>query len=130
MKHKVMTVIVSLMMMTMATGCREADRVSHSMNISADNFNITRKITVFNTRTDTILFEMTGLMSIGNTETNELKVIVEVAENQYKKHYIYLSQDTTYVVEDVSGSYEDKYYYKLNINPLLAVPLIEPVFEE
>lgn len=68
---------------------------------------------------------MTGLMSIGNNISNELVVTVEVEEGKYKKHYIYLSDDVTYVVEDVSGAYVDKYYYELNINPKVIAPLMK-----
>ena len=45
-----------------ATGCTEADQVSTNISQEADNFNVTRKLTVLNARTDTILLELVSVM--------------------------------------------------------------------
>lgn len=111
-------------------GCSEADRVNQNLNLAADNFNITRQITVFNTRTDTVLFQMTGLMSLSNNGADELVVTVETGPNTYKKHFIYLGHDVTYIMEDVTGAYADKYFYELNVNPLLWAPFVKPVYQD
>jgi hypothetical protein len=66
---------------------------------------------------------MTGLMALHNTESNELEVIVETGAGVYKKHFIYLSDDTTYIVEDVTGAFVDKYHYELNILPEMIIPV-------
>ena len=68
------------------TGCMgtEVDQVSHNISQEADNFNITRKITVVNIRTDNVLFEMIGTFSIQNNNADELEVICEVEEGVYK----------------------------------------------
>lgn len=101
------------------TGCMgtEVDQVSHNISQEADNFNITRKITVVNIRTDNVLFEMIGTFSIQNNNADELEVICEVEEGVYKKHFIYLNEWTSYVIEDISGANIDKYHYELNILP-------------
>ena len=97
--------------------CREADRVSYNLSQDADNFNVERQITVFNTRTDTVLFQMTGVFSLQNSANHELEVICEVKPGEYRKHFIYLSQDTTYVVEDLGGANVSQYRYELNFLP-------------
>lgn len=101
------------------TGCMgtEVDQVSHNISQEADNFNITRKITVVNIRTDNVLFEMIGTFSIQNNNADELEIICEVEEGVYKKHFIYLNEWTSYVIEDISGANVDKYHYELNILP-------------
>ena len=93
-----------------ATGCTEADQ-------EADNFNVTRKLTVLNARTDTILLELTGTFALKNNSSNELEVIIETAEGKYQKDYVYLNDYTMYVVEDISGSDVDKYHYEINFLP-------------
>lgn len=101
------------------TGCMgtEVNQVSHNISQEADNFNITRKITVVNIRTDNVLFEMIGTFSIQNNNADELEIICEVEEGVYKKHFIYLNEWTSYVIEDISGANVDKYHYELNILP-------------
>lgn len=106
----------------MLTGCREADKVSKNLGLEADNFNITRRIVVYNARTDKVVFELIGNFSLQNNSNNELEVICEVGNNTYKKHFIYLNEYTLYVVEDVSGAYVDKHHYEVNYNPEMIIP--------
>lgn len=99
------------------TGCSEASKVSMNISQEADNFNVTRKLTVLNARTDTILLELTGTFALKNNSSNELEVIIETAEGKYQKDYVYLNDYTMYVVEDISGSDVDKYHYEINFLP-------------
>lgn len=95
----------------------EADQVSSNISKQADNFNVTRKLTVLNARTDTVLLELTGTFALKNNTSNELEVIIETAEGKYQKDYVYLNEYTMYVVEDISGSEVDKYHYEINFLP-------------
>lgn len=125
MKKFYITVMVFVLLFAAAlalTGCTEADRVSHNVSMEADNFNVTRRITVINTRSDTPLLEMIGNFSIQNT-SGDVDIIVEVGPHQYKKHFVHLNAWTTYVVEDVSGAYVDKYHYEVNILPQMILPV-------
>lgn len=111
------TAILAVALVLLLSGCRESDRVSHNISQEADNFNVTRKITVINVLDNTILYELIGNFSMTNEGNNELSVISEVGNGQYKKDFIYLSEWTTYIVQDVSGAYVDQYHYEVNILP-------------
>lgn len=102
-------------------GCTEADKVSTNVSKEADNFNVTRRVTVFNTRTDKILLEIIGNLSIKHS-SGDVDIIVEVGPGTYKKHFVSLNDWTTYVVEDVSGAFVDKYHYEINFLPEMIVP--------
>jgi hypothetical protein len=105
------------------TGCTEVERVSENIRQQADNFNVTRRIVVYNARTDKVVFELIGNFSLQNNTTNELEIICELDDNIYKKHFIYLNDYTLYTVEDVSGCYVDKYHYEVNYMPEMIQPL-------
>lgn len=109
------------------SGCRvrEADRVSYNISKQADNFNITRRLTVFNMRTDRCIMQMTGKMSIQNEGNNELAVIVEIdrKNNIYQKHYIYLNEWTMYTIEDVTGAQVSRYAYEVEFLPQTLMPV-------
>ena len=94
--------------------CTSAEMVNHNLSQAADNFQVIRKITVYNARTDLVVFEMEGAMSISNSDTRELVVTCMVGPNQYKKNYIYLNEYVIYVVEDISGTVTDPYHYKVH----------------
>lgn len=99
------------------TGCTQADTVRHNLTENADSFSITRRITVFNTRTDKVLMQMTGVMSIKtDSGTKELNVLVKDGETYYK-HLIYLNDDTTYVMEDVGGADVSHSAYEIHFLP-------------
>jgi hypothetical protein len=117
MKKRIFTWMILATLILSMTGCTEASQVSYNVSKEANNFNVTRKITVVNVRSDSVLFEMIGTFSISNSEANELQIICQTAENEFKKHFIYLNEWTTYVVEDISGSDVNKYHYELNILP-------------
>lgn len=118
MKKKVVALLAALMLACASlTGCTEVDQVSTNISKEADNFNVTRKLTVLNARTDTILLELTGTFSLQNNSENELEVIIETAEGKYQKDLVYLNDYTMYVVEDISGSDVDKYHYEINFLP-------------
>lgn len=124
MKKRILCLVVVLCLLVCGlVGCRQADRVSYNLSKEADYFNITRRLAVINARTDKPVFELVGNFSIANNSDNELEVTVEVANNKYKKHFVYLNEWTIYVVEDVSGAYVDKYHYEVNFLPEMIAPV-------
>lgn len=67
---------------------------------------------------------MTGKMSIkADREDNQLEVVVEDEDGNYKKHFIGLSDNVTYVVEDITSGEVEKYKYTLNFNPNMWLPI-------
>lgn len=124
MKKYINLIFAVLASMVILTGCREADKVSYNLSQQADNFNEVRQITVINCLQGDVLFQMTGKMSIeADTTDNQLEIIVETGIGEYKKHFIGLSDNVTYVVEDVTSDFEDKYNYVLNFNPKMWLPI-------
>ena len=107
------------------TGCdTEANRISYNLSQQADNFNDIRQITVINCLQGDVLFQMTGKISItADTTDNQLEIIVENEDGEYKKHFIGLSDNVTYVVEDITTGNVDKYKYTLNFNPKMWLPV-------
>lgn len=125
MKNKQKKIIATVIIVGMLlVGCTEADKVSSNVSQEADNFNVIRRLTVLNARSDKPMFELIGAFSITvDSADNQLEVICETGENEYKKHFIALNEWTMYVVEDVSGAEVDKYRYEVNFLPESIVPV-------
>ncbi len=121
---KFLTVMLMVFMLGCLSGCStEADRVSYNISQQADNFNTVRQITVINCLQGDVVFQMTGKMSIkADVADNQLEVTVEDEHGRYKKHFIGLSDNVTYVVEDITDGDVDKYKYTLNFNPKMWIP--------
>lgn len=126
MKKRIFGIILAIAVMTALTGCgSEAQKVSYNLSQEADNFNVVRQITVINCIQGDVLFQMSGKMSItADTADNQLEVIVE-DDGTYVKHFIGLSDNVTYVVEDLNLGANDvkKYKYTLNFNPNMWIPV-------
>lgn len=106
-------IFITIFSIISLSSCTEADKVNRQLSNQADYFDIERRITVYNARTDTIILTVEGYMSISNNLTDELVVTCKVGSNEYKKNYVYLNAYTLYVVEDISGSNADPYHYKM-----------------
>ena len=120
---KLLTLILTVIMILGLVGCTQADRVSSNISKEADRFNVTRRLAVINARTDKPIFEIIGNFSISNNINNELEVVCEVEQGKYKKHFVYLNEWTIYTVEDVSGAYVDNYHYEVNYLPEMIIPV-------
>ena len=111
---KIFAMFLVLLMCVSMCACTAAENVNHNLSQAADNFQVVRKITVYNARTDLIVMEMEGLMSLSNSATNELVVTCMTGPSEYKKNYIYLNDYVIYVVEDITGTVTDPYHYKVH----------------
>lgn len=114
---------ISLVALTLS-GETQSERVSYNLTKEADNFNIVRQLTVINCITGDTLFQMSGKMSItADTADNQLEILVE-DDGTYVKHFVGLSDNVTYVVEDLNlGRNEvSNYRYTLNFNPSMWLP--------
>jgi hypothetical protein len=128
MKRFLSLVLVVLMVTVIFAGCqRQSDRVSYNLSLEADNFNVTRQLTVINTRAEdgnsSILFQMTGNFSIEKETDGDLAVIGENPGGAFYKHFVFLSQDITYIVEDIGTTAVDKHRFEINFNPKMIVPV-------
>ena len=104
-------------------GCNQADRVSSNISKEADNFNVIRRLSVINARTDKPVFELIAAFSLSNNSNNELTVTCQTGPSEYKKHFVYLNQWTIYVVEDVSGASVSPFRYEINFLPEMLLPV-------
>ena len=91
MKHIIPGLLLAVTMLLCMCSCTQSEKVSQNISQHADNFNVTRKITVANIRDNTILYELIGKCSLKNEGHNELSVISEVSKGNYKKRF-HLSQ--------------------------------------
>ena len=124
MKKKIVSFAFVVTLVFGLVGCSQAERVEYNLTKEADNFNIVRQLTVINCIEGDVLFQMTGKMSItADTEDNQLEIIIE-EDGSYVKHFVGLSDNVTYVIEDLNLGENDvsNYKYTLNFNPDMWVP--------
>lgn len=125
MKKKILAFGVALSVMLGMAGYSTAHTVNHNLSKDANEFNIYRRITVTNARTDTVMLQAEGYMALGNNSSNELVVTIKTGDDQYYKDYIYLNDWTCYVMEQTEPKGTDKYHYELTFYPERILPDVE-----
>ena len=122
--YTILALIIAVLACTLFGCATQADRVSYNLSQDADNFNDVRQLTVINCIQGDVLFQMTGKMSIEvDSVDNQLEVVVEDEYGDYKKHFIGLSDNVTYTVEDITSGDVSNYKYTLNFNPNMWIPI-------
>lgn len=111
------------------TGCSAADTASRNLSQASDNFEINRRITFVNGITDKYLLTIEGLCSINDSDDDnskgQLEVTCKVGDNSYKKHFLGLSDNVTYVVEQLDAATVDAYHYRIIYRPETLVPDVD-----
>lgn len=121
---KVLAFVSAMALLTLSGCSTEAERVRYNLAQEADNFNCVRQITVIDCITGDTMFQMSGRCSIvADTNDNQLEVIVEDSKGNYKKHIIGLSDNVTYVIEDLEVTDVSEYQYEINFNPKMWIPV-------
>lgn len=118
------TAAVAAALIAGAAACAApADRVSDNLSTAADNFEITRRIVFYNGITDTTMLTIEGRCSLGNNDTpDKLTVTCKLGPDQYKKHFLGLSDNVTYFVEQTDPADADEYSYRVVFRPGSALP--------
>lgn len=125
MKKKTLSAI-ALSGLLLFTGCSASSVASQNISTASDNFEVPRRIVFFNGITDTYLLTIEGLCSINaDGEDGQLEVTCAVAEDKYKKHYLGLSDNVTYFVEQLDSVSVDSYHYRVMFRPETIIPDID-----
>jgi len=113
-----------LVLVTFLTGCmNDADVASQNLSVAADNFEVTRRIVFYNGITGEYMLVIEGLCSLGNNDApGELTVTCKTGISSYKKHFLGLSDNVTYLAEQIEGVQVGTYHYRVTFKPSVIVP--------
>ena len=120
-------IIVMATAIAALAGCStDADVASRNLSKAADQFEISRRIVFYNGITDSYMLTVEGLCSLGNHDKNrELTVTCKTGPGTFKKHFLGLSDNVTYFVEQLEPSTANVYHYRVIFKPAAIVPDIE-----
>ena len=110
-------------LITLAACTSQADTVSSNLSKDADSFKIERRIVFYNGITGGYILTIEGLCSLGNNDGGgKLTVTCKTGEDQFKKHFLGLSDNVTYFAEQLKSAPSDPYHYKVIFKPEEIVP--------
>jgi hypothetical protein len=126
MKKLIILPILLLSIVLLGAGCTDADIASENLSRAADQFEINRRIVFYNGITSEYMLTIEGKCSLGNYDsTGQLSVTCKTGDGQYKKHFLGLSDNVTYFVEQIDGANVGAYHYKVIFKPATIIPDID-----
>ena len=109
-----------------AGSCDDAAVVSSNLSKAADNFEVNRRIVFYNGITDKYLLTIEGRCSIDTSNSGAtLYVICKVADGQFKKHFLGLSDNVTYFAEQGDPVAASDYHYRVTFKPQAILPDVD-----
>jgi hypothetical protein len=129
MKKFVLVLAVLLSALTLSSCDSDADRASDNLSRSAEQFEINRRVVLFNGITDKYLLVVEGRCSVEKAESalgaGSLEVTCKIGPDQYKKHYGGLSDNVSFFVEQLESKDVSVYHYRVLFKPENIIPDID-----
>lgn len=110
--------------MTLSACQDDATVASYNTSKAADNFEVLRRVVFMNGITDKYMLEIIGLCSIED-QGNQLEVICKTGKGMFKKHFLGLSDNVTYFVEQLEPIEASPYHYRVTFKPQQIIPDID-----
>lgn len=106
-------------------GCRQESEVAaYNVSQAAHNFEVNRRVVFYNGITGEYILTIEGLLSV-TPEAGKLSVIVKTGPNQYKKHYLGVSDNVTWFCEQIDSVKADPYHYRVVFRPTTIIPDVQ-----
>lgn len=125
-----MRLLAAVLAFPVFAGCTETDADVAAKNISkaAEQFEVQRRIVFINGITDEYLLVIEGLCSVETSDSalgGSLEVTCKVSKGKFKKHFLGLSDNVTYLVEQVESVNASTTRYRVIFKPETIVPNID-----
>lgn len=117
------TLIAVATALAILSGCStDADVASHNLSQEADNFKINRRVVFYNGITADYVLTIEGLCALKADEGRKISITCKTGEGVYKKHYLGLSDNVTYFIEQLEPAAVGVYRYKVTFKPSVILP--------
>lgn len=104
----------------------DASIASRNISQAADNFEINRRVVFFNGITDSYLLSIEGRCSIeADGMDKQLEVTCKTGPQEYKKHFLGLSDNVSYFVEQLEAAEASSHHYRVTFKPQTILPDID-----
>lgn len=108
-------------------GCdSDANIASRNLSKAADQFEISRRIVFYNGITGEYMLTIEGLCSLGSGQsTKSLTVTCKTGPKEFKKHFLGLSDNVTFIAEQLAGADVSTYHHRVVFKPQAILPDVD-----
>lgn len=125
MKTKIAAAALAVGALTLAGCASDADVARENLSRGAEQFEVERRITAINGITDAVMMEIEGRCSIETGQSmaaGTLEVTCKLGPDEYTKHFIGLSDNVTFVVQQLETVDVSVYHHRVIIKPENLLP--------
>lgn len=110
-------------------GCSsQADIAAKNLSTAAEQFEVNRRIVFYNGITDKVMYQIEGRCSVETGDSalaGSLEVTCKVGPNAYNKSFLGLSDNVSYMVQQLADTDVSVYTYRFIVRPDQVIPDIE-----
>lgn len=130
MKKIAVSLVAGALLLVGGVACTDskADIASENLSKAAEQFEISRRIVFFNGITDKYLLTVEGRCSVETGDSalgGSLEVTCKIGPNEYKKHFLGLSDNVSFFVEQTETANVSEYHYRVIFRPDTIIPSVE-----
>lgn len=122
-----MITFIFIIGLTSCTSCvSDAYVASENLSTAADQFEVFRRVVFYNGITDQYILMVEGYCSIEvDGSDNQLELTVKLENGSYMKHFLGLSDNVTYFVEQIASEKVSTRQYRVLFKPSTIIPNID-----
>ncbi len=102
----------------------DAQIASRNLSKAADNFEVDRRIVFYNGITDSYMLTIEGRCSIEDQKI-QLEVTCKIGPQQYRKHFLGLSDNVTYFAEQLHTVDVSVFHHRVTFKPQQIIPDVD-----
>ena len=123
----IIKLIAAILLAGSLVGCgSDANIASHNLSKAADNFEINRRVIFYNGVTGDYMLSIQGLCSKGNNDAaRQISITCKTGPGVYKKHFLGLSDNVTYFIEQLEPVPVGVSSYVVVFKPSAIIPDIQ-----
>lgn len=121
MKH-IKSALIAFTAAMALTGCNDAQVASRNLSQAADNFEINRRVVFYNGITADYMLSIEGLCSLDADSSRKVSITCKTGPSTFKKHYLGLSDNVTYFIEQLEPAGVSTFHYKVVFKPSVILP--------
>lgn len=110
-------------------GCAsQADIAAENLSTAAEQFEVNRRIVFYNGITDKVMYQIEGRCSVETGDSalaGSLEVTCKVGPNAFNKSFLGLSDNVSYMVQQLADTDVSVYTYRFIVRPDQVIPDIE-----
>lgn len=129
MKKTIALASAGVLSVLVLAGCAtDSEVAANNLSKAAEQFEINRRVVFLNGITDKYLLAIEGRCSVETANSalaGSLEVTCKIGEGQYKKHFLGLSDNVSYFVEQLDSTDVSVYRYRVIFKPETIIPDID-----